>query len=241
MIKKLKYKPISILLAIILLVLLLILVSIYSPNEEIKSKNKSNTTTTSNANNQNADDNNTINTKTNIVQKNGITYVDGIMIVNKTYSLPNTYNPGNEKVALDAFEKLKAAAEKDNISLWIASGFRSYQEQVDLYNQYVQRDGKKAADIYSARPGYSEHQTGLTFDVNNASEEFNDTAEAKWLEENAYKYGFIIRYPKGKQDITGYSYESWHIRYLGTDKAKLIHDSGKCIEEYYNITSKYKD
>ena len=180
-------------------------------------------------------------TKQKIEVKNGITYVNGILIANKTYSLPSDYNPG--KILPDAqaaFNEMQAAAKKDGYNLTIVSGFRSYSYQNQLYNNYVARDGKAAADTYSARAGYSEHQTGLAMDINNASSSFNNTAEAKWIAANCYKYGFILRYPKGKENITGYMYESWHVRYLGKQLAKEVYDSGLTLEEFLCIDSKYK-
>lgn len=172
--------------------------------------------------------------------KNGVTYVNGILIANKTYALPSNYNPGgltSETAA--AFAKLQQAAKQDGIYLWCASGFRSYGYQQSLYNNYVARDGKAAADRYSARPGHSEHQTGLALDVNNPSSDFNNTAEAKWLAAHCAEYGFILRYPQGKEYSTGFMYESWHIRYLGVDLAKKVTASGKTLEEYLGITSVY--
>ena len=165
------------------------------------------------------------------------------MIVNKTYSLPKTYNPGGlTDEFMDAFYEMQSAASLDGISLFVASGFRDYDYQVDLYNAYVKKDGKEAADTYSARPGYSEHQTGLAADINAADSSFEDTPEAIWLDKNCYKYGFIIRFPKGKEAYTGYTYEPWHLRYVGKDIAKKIHDAGGIsLEEYYNFTSTYKD
>lgn len=174
-----------------------------------------------------------------IVKKNGLTYVDGILIANKTYGLPSDYNPGLDAKTQTAFNKMKNDAAKSGISLYIASGFRSYNTQKTLYNNYVYRDGKAAAERYSARPGYSEHQTGLAIDVNNASSSFVNTKEAKWLEQNCWKYGFIIRYPKGKESITGYQYEPWHIRYVGTSLAKVLKTENKTLEEFYSIKSKY--
>ena len=172
----------------------------------------------------------------------GITYVDDIMIVNKTYSLPSTYDPGGlTDEFMDAFEEMQAAASLDNIYLFVASGYRSYDYQVDLYEKYVRIDGKEKADTYSARPGHSEHQTGLTADINSADESFEGTPEAIWLDENCYKYGFIVRYPKGKEKYTGYEYEPWHLRYVGKEKAKKIYESGLSLEEYYNIKSEYVD
>lgn len=171
---------------------------------------------------------------------NGITYINGILIANKTYKLPKSYNPGTNVKAYKAFKKMQSEAYKDGINLYIASGFRSYSYQKKLYNSYKARDGKKKADTYSARAGHSEHQTGLAFDINNPSSSFDNTKEAKWLAENCTKYGFIIRYEKSKENITGYKYESWHIRYLGKGLAKKVTESGKCLEEYLNITSQYK-
>ena len=180
--------------------------------------------------------------KFDITVKDGITYVDGIMIVNKTYSLPKDYNPGLQKVYKDAFAQMQSAAKLDNINLFIASGFRSYDDQVKLYNAYIKEDGKEKADTYSARPGYSEHQSGLAADINTAASWFDDTQEAKWLKQNCYKYGFIIRYPKGEEKYTGYKYESWHLRYVGKELAKKIHDNNDIsLEHYFNITSVYKD
>ena len=179
--------------------------------------------------------------RTDIEVIDGVTYVQGVMIVNKTYSLPSTYNPGIEPFVQEAFDKMVAAAAQDGITLYIASGFRSYDAQVTLYNNYVARDGKEAADRYSARPGHSEHQSGLTMDVNYAGDAFNGTPEAKWLAENCWRFGFIIRFPEGKEAQTGYKYESWHVRYVGDEWAKRITDSGLCLEEYFGLESKYPD
>ena len=177
-----------------------------------------------------------------IETKNGITYVNGILIVNKTYSVPKDYNPGSlTSEAKNAFDEMQKAASADNIKLWIASGFRSYSLQTSLYNNYVLKDGKTKADTYSARPGHSEHQTGLAMDLNIIDSSFEGTPEAIWIEKNCYKYGFIIRYPKGKEEITGYKYEPWHVRYLGKELSEKVYNSGKTLEEYLNITSKYSE
>ena len=174
--------------------------------------------------------------------KDGLTYVNGILIVNKTYSLPKDYNPGRLNTdAYNAFEKMKEAASKDNIKLWIASGYRSYTTQDNLYNYYLKNDSKEKVDTYSARPGHSEHQTGYAMDLNIIDSSFEGTPEAIWIEKNCYKYGFIIRYPKGKEQITGYKYEPWHVRYLGEEIAKKVHDSTLTLEEYLNIDSKYSE
>lgn len=179
--------------------------------------------------------------KPEITVVDGLSYVDGILLANKTYSLPSSYNIGVDSTAGAAVDELIQASANDGINLFVCSGFRSYLTQKNLYQSYVNRDGQAAADTYSARPGYSEHQTGLAFDMNNASSSFNNTKEAKWLAENCYKYGFIIRYPQGKESITGYQYESWHIRYVGTDLAKAIHDTDLTLEEFFGITSRYAD
>lgn len=175
--------------------------------------------------------------------KNGITYIDGVMVVNKTYSLPSNYAPGLLAKTKEAFNQMQAASKLEGLNIYLSSGFRSYSTQNSLYNKYVNRDGKVKADTYSARPGHSEHQSGLAFDVNQINDTFNDTAEAKWLSNNCYKYGFILRYPKGKTNETGYKYESWHFRYVGVDLATKLYNNGDWItlEDYFGITSEYQD
>lgn len=170
-----------------------------------------------------------------------LTYISGILVANKTYSLPESYSPGIDRTAEAALNKMISAAKDDGIHLFIKSGFRSYGTQKILYNNYVARDGVAAADRYSARPGHSEHQTGLAFDLNSLEQSFGETKEGKWLAEHCHEYGFIIRYPKDKEDVTGYMYEPWHVRYLGEDIAKDVYESGKCLEEYLGITSEYKN
>ena len=177
-----------------------------------------------------------------IEKKNGLYYVDGILIVNKTYSLPSTYNPGGLlNIFTYNFNKMKEAASKDGVTLKVISGFRSYNTQKNLYNNYVKADGKAAADRYSARPGHSEHQTGLAADINKIDYSWGTTKEGKWLNDNCYKYGFVIRYTKNGESKTGYKYEPWHIRYLGVDVATKLYNNGNWItlEEYLGITSKY--
>lgn len=175
-------------------------------------------------------------------EKIEITYIDGILIANKTYPLPSDYNPGENTEARAALNKMFADAKAEkNLDMWVCSGFRSYTVQKNLYNSYVSRDGVKNADRYSARPGYSEHQTGLAFDINYADSRFTGTAQAVWLAENAHKYGFILRYPEGKESVTGYMYEPWHYRYIGVENAEKIYASGLTLEEYFGITSAYKN
>ena len=171
--------------------------------------------------------------------KEGITYIDGVLIVNKTYSLPSDYNPGINADAKKAFDEMASAAWADNIGLFICSGFRSYQEQETVYNGYAANRGTEEADKVSSRPGHSEHQSGLAMDVNTTDFSFEGTPEAIWIEQHCADYGFIIRFPKGKEDITGYEYEPWHIRYVGKELAHTLMDNGLCLEEYFGITSKY--
>ena len=179
---------------------------------------------------------------THLIQShNGATYVDGILIVNKTYSIDRDYpadklTENTEKY----FRLLTEDAAKLGLKIVCSSGFRSYDYQEQLYNNYVTTDGILTADTYSARPGHSEHQTGLAIDVNSISDDFIGTAECEWLARNAHKYGFIIRYPKGKAAYTGFRYEPWHIRFLGVETATKVYESGLCLEEYLGIDSYYR-
>ena len=172
---------------------------------------------------------------------NGVTYISGILIANKTYQLPSSYAPGGlTDECYSAFRKMQAGAERDGISLFIVSGYRSYSTQESIYWRYVGNDGMKEADTYSARPGHSEHQTGLAMDLNSLDDSFANTPAGRWLEAHGHEYGFIIRYPRGKQDITGYIFEPWHVRYLGVDTATKVYESGLTLEEYLGITSEYQ-
>lgn len=187
----------------------------------------------------------TVGTTTNgytIKKINGVYYINDILIANKTYSLPGSYAPGGLKTSFNtAFNNMKNDAAKEGITLNIISGYRSYSNQKRIYNNYVNKDGKAKADTYSARPGHSEHQTGLAADINSLYTSFINTREGKWLNDNCHKYGFIIRYPKGKDSITGYMYEPWHIRYVGVSLATTLYNNGNWItlEEHFGITSKY--
>lgn len=170
------------------------------------------------------------------------TIINGILIANKKYPLPSTYAPGESKEARAAFDEMAAEAKLSGINLTAFSTYRSYEYQVSLYDRYVKKDGVEAADRYSARPGYSEHQTGLAFDIGEvnyekywASSKFGETEAGKWVAANAYRYGFILRYPKGKEDITGYMHESWHFRYVGKDVAEEIFKRNITLEEYLGL------
>ena len=131
-------------------------------------------------------------------------------------------NTSLDKDLMTAFRKMQADATAKGLNIYIASGYRSYDYQVSLYNRYVANDGKTAADTYSSRPGNSEHQTGLCFDLNSIEDSFQYTNEGKWINDNCYKYGFCIRFPKGKDAYTGYQYESWHLRYVGEELAPFL-------------------
>lgn len=177
-------------------------------------------------------------------------------LVNKTHPLQNSYAPDDlvtievptvlqnsevnqlRKGAAEALKELFTGAEKDGYKLYARSGYRSYKTQQALFADYVSREGEVAANRYSARAGQSEHQTGLAMDVTSDSvskgltEQFGETEEGRWLAEKAHLYGFIIRYPKGQEGITGYIYEPWHIRYLGVELATKVFESGLTYEEY---------
>lgn len=172
------------------------------------------------------------------------------ILVNKHYYLEEDYIPNNLEeintqyalkgmklvnVAKEAFEEMSAAARKENLKIVAMSTYRDYNYQENLYNKYVKQDGIEKADLYSGRPGFSEHQTGLAVDVYNGKEtytNFHKTKEFTWMQEHAKEYGFILRYPENKENETGYEYESWHYRYVGIDIAKYINDNNITYEEY---------
>lgn len=167
-------------------------------------------------------------------QENTIKYINGVLIVNKKHTLPSNYNPGTNKEAIEQFNKMQEKAFEEGIKLEIVSGYRSYELQERIYNKNVHIYGEKEANTFSAKPGQSEHQTGLAFDINSTQDNFKDTIEGKWLAKNCYDFGFIIRYPKNKEHITGYIYEPWHIRYVGDKVAMEIKNRDICLEEYLN-------
>lgn len=180
-----------------------------------------------------------------------------MVVVNKQRYLPDGYEPPDlvepnvkfsfdephekrhmRKEAAEALEALFAGAEQEGITLNAVSGYRSYQRQQSLFNHYVETQGKEYASRVSAVPGTSEHQTGLAIDVSSPSvgnvleEVFGDSEEGKWLAEHAHEYGFIIRYPKDGESITGYVYEPWHIRYVGKEAAEAIYSEGTTLEQF---------
>ena len=166
-------------------------------------------------------------------------YLPSDYIPNNLEIVDNKYTDGNKLLVSDArinFEEMAMDAKKEDLNIRIISAYRDYNYQKNLYDNYVLKDGKDIADTYSARPGYSEHQTGLVIDLDNISlsyEQFESTDEFKWMEDNSYKYGYILRYPLDKEYITGYYYEPWHYRYVGKKIAKYIHDNDITFDEYY--------
>jgi len=170
------------------------------------------------------------------------TYIKGILLANKIYPLPSTFAPEENPEARQALNQMLEAAKQQGFDLVAFSGYRSFEYQTTLYNNYVNRDGQAAADRYSARPGYSEHQTGLAFDIGERgkedlwlTEEFGETPAGQWLFAHAQEYGFILRFPQNKEEITGYMYESWHYRYVGKDIAKEIAKQSITLEEYLGV------
>ena len=161
---------------------------------------------------------------------------DEIVVANKHYPMSKDYYPGENATAKAAFLKLIAQMKEEGYAISDNySGFRSYATQAQLYQSYVSQEGQAAADRYSARPGYSEHQTGLAFDVIGTDGQLvEDSSAAQWLLEHAPDYGFVVRYPRGKESITGYMHEEWHLRYIGKE-AKDIAASGLTLEEYYGF------
>lgn len=179
-------------------------------------------------------------------------------LVNKQNSLSKNYIPDNlitttsekdmgcsgnfliQDIVQAAYDKMIIAAKEDGVTLLFCSGYRSYEEQEKIYNKNVEIYGKDAINKISAKPGYSEHQTGLAIDVSSNNSEhrlntsFGSTIEGEWVENNAHKYGFIIRYPKEKENITKYNYEPWHLRYVGIEVATKIYIDEITLEEYLN-------
>ena len=161
---------------------------------------------------------------------------DEIVIANKHYPLSKDYNPGENPTAKAELLKLIAAMQEAGFPISDHySGFRSYETQTQLYQDYVNKDGKAEADRYSARPGYSEHQTGLAFDlIGTDGDLVTEEKAAQWLLDHAADYGFVVRYLKGKEKETGSMAEEWHLRYVGKE-AKDIAASGLSLEEYYGF------
>lgn len=180
---------------------------------------------------------------------------DGILIlVNKSHKFREGYRPGDlipideaynrgamnllRKEAASAFANMCRRAARDSITLWNRSAYRSDTVQRELFENAVRRSGLTNAEQFSARPGHSEHQSGLTTDINSVHYSFGNTPESAWLREHAHRFGFIERYPPGKEHITGYRYEPWHYRYVGKKAATYIYQHKITLEEYHEITGK---
>lgn len=160
--------------------------------------------------------------------------VEDLKTISKTYSYGDNKKLNNE--AYDAFISLADDAKKEGYTILIVSSYRTYQDQEDVWKDYKASFGTKKADAYAARAGSSEHETGLAIDVadyNDKNDKFEATESFKWMQTNAHKYGYILRYPKGKENITGYSYEAWHYRYVGIDTATKVYNEGITYDEYY--------
>lgn len=179
-----------------------------------------------------------------------------LLLVNKENSIDKDYKPDDlvkikyfvtdrsettrymRAEAADAFHQMVDKAAADGIELKMTTAYRSYDFQKILFDSYVEKEGEEAANQYSAKPGQSEHQTGLSVDVSSPSvdyqlsNDYDKTEEGKWLADNAHRFGFIIRFPKGKEEITGYQYEPWHIRYVGLAAAKEIYEQNLTLEEF---------
>lgn len=178
------------------------------------------------------------------------------VLVNKNNQLPSYYVPSDieqiniefsndqkfvRKEAKEAFEILSSDAKKLGYRIIAVSGYRDYDYQKKLFEYYVKEKGLEYALLASAKPGHSEHQTGLAIDVEGSNKDydhFEDSIEFPWMKDNAYKYGFILRYPKGKEHITGFKYEPWHYRYVGKELAKILYEENITLEEYIEKTSK---
>lgn len=187
-----------------------------------------------------------------------------MVLVNKTYALPGDYVPDDlirpsvdfsfgdqdieksylRKEAANSLEKMFKAANSEGLRLYASSGYRSYDRQQGVFLAEVNKSGEAKAVQAVASPGTSEHQTGLAMDITSESvqyllvQEFENTPEGKWLKDNAHRFGYILRYQKGKEDITGYQFEPWHFRYVGEEAAKIIYERNWTLEEYFENVSK---
>lgn len=171
------------------------------------------------------------------VDDDGVTTVGGVVIANKAIKLPPEYGTWltDGEVSDETYNALLEMNSQSAHQYSIISAYRSYNSQERIFNGWVNMYGFEYASTISSQAGHSEHQTGLTMDLDSLEESYGDTAAGIWLAQNCYKYGFIIRYPKGKENITGYSYEPWHVRYLGKSTAKLVYSSGLTLEEFLNV------
>ena len=218
--------------------------------EKNKSTKKEKIVSLVNVNADNAFYTNTIasdESKGNLILVNKYNYLSKNFKIDDLEDVSIMYSYGSQKIRTEAYDKFVEmfnAAKRDNITIIINSSYRTYDYQDALWKNYSKNHGEEWADSYAARAGYSEHQTGLTIDVTTdgvkEQEDFEKTDAYNWMTTNAHEYGFILRYPKDKEDITGYKYESWHYRYLGVETATKVHDSGLTYDEYYAYYLKQK-
>lgn len=231
-----------------------------APEDESDTTNEIQSQETAASNGDNESDKDSLDRNQNSIDEPGSIW----WIVNRERPLPDGYVPPRltvpnvrlrldsseeqmqfRQIATPAVEEMFAAAQADGIELVFGSGYRSESLQRQFYQSYVARDGQEAADRYSARPGTSEHQTGLAFDVTTPNLNchleicFEDTAQGQWVRDNAHRYGFIIRYLENKEDVTGYQYEPWHLRYVGEELATKLYETGQTMEEFFDIVSYY--
>lgn len=175
-------------------------------------------------------------------ETDGVTFINDVLFVNDLVGLPETFDPGLSPQVEDAYETMRVDAEAEDLNFVVTSDYRSYQSQEEIYNDNLAIYGTvEETDRWVARPGFSEHQTGLAIDVGSYESwelqeiPFGYTPESEWVAENAHNYGFIVRYPEGFEDITGMAYEPWHLRYVGVDVATEVYESGETLEHYMNL------
>ena len=175
--------------------------------------------------------------------RGGVFYVDDVLVVNKSFSLPADFAPGLQEEATNAYYAMVAEAEKEDLEFDIITGFRDYYEQEMTYSYYIEILGEDPATTSGIKAGHSEHQSGLAMDLNYTYEDFAYTAECQWLNANCANYGFIIRYPENKEGSTGCAWEPWHIRYVGEELATKLYNGGDWItlEEYFGLPSRYPE
>lgn len=183
--------------------------------------------------------NTSTNTENNIKVIEFMKEINGILLVNKDYALHKDYSPGENREAKSQLRTMiKAFREEIGKDISAFSGYRSYDQQEKLYNESLELEGEEYTQKYVAKAGHSEHQTGLAYDIGGSDQNhwakpsFGETEEGIWLANNAHRFGFILRYPKGKEDITGYGYEPWHFRYVGVENATYIYENNLTLEEY---------
>ena len=254
--RKARKKKIKAFILIVILITLGIAFAFYMMNSnlepDIEDNNNDNTNVNDNNNNSDNTNNQNVISEPSYANAKPTDLTRGnLILVNKENFLPRDFVPSNltniaanhgrslriKTEVYEAFKKMFAAAELEGLNLYIVSAYRSWSNQNSIFNNFVARDGVEAAETYSARPGHSEHQTGLAIDIvageGGQMRAFVNTMEYSWLVANAHKYGFILRYPNGKTHITGFIYEPWHWRFLGVEMANRVRNSNLTFDEFY--------